>query len=480
MPVVNRYDVGPELLGNWVAESSARDQTRENVNEGRKYALNVAELNQRGSIAAAQLTQDAISRDQNAAMRMTELGARIGENRFEAQQRMELEKLQGQQQDARLDKMQQNQYDEIEMRAAVEEAARNRSKITVPDFNDGAIQNHELAIANQKLAGQIGQVFEQELIAKIAGGDPEAIKQGLGVGLLRFTDDQKKEAVELQNALSKLSDPKLDPRDRAKGQAMLTARLQAIQPQLVPEDERMPDINTEVSKRIAVWTNPINEKQYNVTLDRNGEPRVLDLNEEKPTVEKPATIRERLQVDPGFQSTMLGTAYKRVMDRKQAEWETANSARVAQGLPAEPFVPPNVAEQRAELEQMLQVAESPLSGSNVTSQQPPTAAGAMPPTPGAPPVPQPPPGVAQAVQAFGAANGLPAAPAGSAAPAGQTRLGQPAAKPKPREGLTDELAKSIAARVQKYRQQAAKQGGKLDANDYAHYAALCEDLGITP
>lgn len=165
------------------------------------------------------------------------------------------------------------------------------------------LTNFQQANRNQQAITLPSQQRQQALQQKIQQGDPQAVQQGLQLGILRFSPQQKQEINRLQDAMSKLDrDPRFSPQDRAKAQQVLSQQLQSVRPMQVPPDEQPVDINTQIANRIGVWTNPTTGKTYPVTMDRNGAPRVFELPDETDkqpkTPPKPTTMRDLLASDP--------------------------------------------------------------------------------------------------------------------------------------------------------------------------------------
>ena len=319
MAIVKNYDVSPELLGDWTYQASAGAQTRENVDRTNAARADQAQLNQQGAIASAQLAQHAQDRNVNAAMQADQNRMRLQANADDNRTALEAKKLEGQQQ------QQDFQNDAALKSLQADLDARNKAldDLAVPNFLDGPMEEHKQAVGNQRLIGAANQSFDNDLIAKAQTGNKFAMQQAMSRGLFRFSPQQQQRQAELKSAWAQLSDPRLTPEDRARGQMQIAQEMRSIQPELVPEGERTPDINERLEKSTGVWTDPTTGLQYPATFDRSGVVQIVDIPDSlKPSL----TPQKKYETDPEFAAKMRADAYQRVFERKKLEFDAQRKA----------------------------------------------------------------------------------------------------------------------------------------------------------
>lgn len=484
------YNPDPVLLGDYAYDAAQQPSIRENTVRTYQGRQQQAELAQRAAIASGQFAQHSADRAAQFASHAMNRDARLAEAGIGAQRDVALKQLEGQQAGQEF----QQKLQGAEHAADLEARNDALSKIIPVDASEGAVQAHELAIANKRLLGIPQQAFEEELLQKAAAGDEEAVKMGVAAGILGFSPQQKEEQAKLRAAMAEVeSNPTLHPMDRARAQRDIAARLAAIRPQPVPGDERTPTLEQQLQQSIGIWTDPTTGKQYPMTLNRNGVPEILDLNKNVSKQDsKPATMAEKAASDPAYKQKLFDDARTRVLERKKQEFEAATA--LAAQTPGAPMPQPNltvnndeiIAEVRNTLA-MEQAFDGTRGGGQTMTQPPggPMQGGAT-----QQPRPQqaPPPAVAAGIQAFAQHSGqpIPNPPAaqpprgpvqGPQPPQQTPQPGVPQATPKPKAGLNQQQKNFAMQFMQKLIAKANAQG-YLDPDDAETLKRLSEDLGI--
>lgn len=355
MPVAKKYMLDPELTGEYAFQASSAAQERENVDRTNAARFDQAQLAQQGAIAAGQMQQHALdraaasdSRAMNAAIDADANRMRLQANTDDNRTQETLKKLEGQQAAQTF----QNQVALKQLGSDLEQRNKLADDLNVPNFLAGPMQEHGLAVGNQKLIDAANESHNDELIAKASAGSRPAMQQALAQGLFRYSPQQQQRLQELQGALGKLNDPRFAAQDRVNGQIQIMQEMNSIQPQLVPKSERMPDMNDRINQAMGVGTNPITGKPFVGTFDRSGVMEVVDFTPNEPK-DKPKTFAEAYQGDPKFTLDVRKQAFDRAMEIAKTNHAAKVSAATASGRGSVPDFTGPTAQEIAAQEALL-------------------------------------------------------------------------------------------------------------------------------
>jgi len=168
----------------------------------------------------------------------------------------------------------------------------------VPDFVDGPMQGYVRALDNDRIAQLPFKIQTEKLMQGIQRGDPNAIREGMSRGLVKFTEQQQNDYNKLQSAMYKVdNDPSLRPNERAYAQRQIAEKLARIRPVPTLPHQQQPTIDEQIAQKIRPYFDRVTGKQRSVTIDRHGDVKGLFDDEKKAETKNSAADEYKREQD---------------------------------------------------------------------------------------------------------------------------------------------------------------------------------------
>lgn len=385
MAIRKRYVPDIVLTGEYAHEVGRKTAQKQNRIQAGEMGMQQQELQQRGDLALLQMQQHAQDRLAGQMDRQSDREYEYASRQQAAQANAEAQQAQD-----------ESSQEEIQLRADLE--ARNAAIASMPpDFSAGPFQAHDVANANNEVLAFPNSKLRDSVLTKAASGDGKAIGMALSRGWMAFSEQDQKRREELQQQLREIqTNPSLRIADRARGEAIVSAELARIQPQIVPSEQQPKTASEQMQQLTGVWTDPTTTggtwpAQIEV---RNGQANVkiietpaylaaveeakakvkakYDTSPTKPAA--PTSAREKVKQDPAYRVTIAEKARASVIERIKSEAmaeHAKQSAEIARQNAANPtatpiptpnppstFRQPSEEEIRREAQSLINVADS--------------------------------------------------------------------------------------------------------------------------